>query len=91
MSGLDVIYGCLYGGAGAVLGVAYFLLLARTVHLHASQGASGLVIPLYFGRLAAAVVAFWLIAQQGALPLLSALAGFMIARFGVQHWVRIRG
>lgn len=81
----DLAEAALYAGAGVALGTVYFLLLARTARLHASQAAAGVVIPLYFARLGAAVAGFWLIAQQGALPLISALVGFLAARFLVQR------
>lgn len=84
ISPTDVV---LYLAAGAALGAAYFVLLLRTVRLHASQAAAIRIVPLYFMRLAAAVSAFWIIAQQGALPLLLALLGFLIARFVIQRWM----
>jgi F1F0 ATPase subunit 2 len=77
----------LYLTAGVALGAAYFVLLLRTVRLHASQAAAIRIIPLYFVRFAAAVSAFWIIAQQGAFPLLLALLGFLIARIVIQHWM----
>ena len=76
----------LYLTAGAALGAVYFVLLLRTVRLHASQGAAIRVMPLYIMRFAAAVSAFWIIAQQGALALLLALLGFLIARLVIQRW-----
>ena len=77
----------LYLTAGAALGAAYFVLLLRTVRLHASQAAAIRIIPLYIMRFAATVSAFWIIAQQGALPLLLTLLGFLIARLVIQRWV----
>jgi F1F0 ATPase subunit 2 len=73
--------------AGAALGAVYFSLLLRTVRLHASQAAAIYIIPLYFMRLAVAFAAFWIIAQQGALPLLLTLLGFLIARLVIQRWM----
>ncbi len=84
ISPTDVV---LYLTAGATLGAVYFVLLLRTVRLHTSQAAAIRIIPLYFMRLAAAVSAFWIIAQQGALPLLLALLGFLIARLVIQRWM----
>lgn len=75
-----------YFTAGAALGALYFVLLLRSVRLHAAQTAALRVAPLHFLRLAAAVSGFWLIAQRGALPLLFALLGFLLARFAVRHW-----
>jgi F1F0 ATPase subunit 2 len=83
ISPTDVV---LYLTAGAALGAVYFFLLLRTVRLHASQAAAIYIIPLYFMRFAAAVPAFWITAQQGALPLLLALLGFLTARLVIQRW-----
>lgn len=74
------IFYLLYFGAGLVLGAVYFHMLSRSVRLHASAGSLGRVLPLHLGRFAAAGAGFWLIAQQGAMPLLSALLGFLAAR-----------
>ena len=84
ISPLDLI---LYLAAGAALGAFYFTLLRRTVRLHAAGASVRSVLPLYILRLAAAVAGFWLIAQEGAWPLLLALAGFVIARLVVQYRV----
>jgi F1F0 ATPase subunit 2 len=87
MSWINPTEAALYLTAGAVLGSAYFLLLLRTVRLHASQAAAITIIGVYFMRFAAAVSVFWVIAQQGALPLLLALLGFLIARTAAQRWM----
>ena len=87
MSGINPTDVALYLTVGAALGGVYFLLLFRAVRLHASQVAAIRIIPLYIMRIAAAAVTFWIIAQQGALPLLFALLGFLIARFVIQHWM----
>ena len=87
MSWLSPTDVALYLTAGAVLGAVYFVLLLRAVRLHASQATAISIIPLYIMRFAAAVSAFWIIAQQGALPLLLALLGFLIARLVVQRWM----
>ncbi len=84
ISPTDVV---LYLMAGAALGAVYFALLLRTVRLHASQAAAIYIIPLNFMRLAVALAAFWIIAQQGALPLLLTLLGFLIARLVIQCWM----
>lgn len=78
----------LYLAAGGAVGTVYFISLLWTVRLHASQAAASRIIPLYLLRLAIAVLAFWLIAQQGALPLLLALLGFLLARVVVQRRTR---
>lgn len=76
----------LYLTAGAGLGAVYFYLLSRAVRQHATRGITFRIIPLYLLRIAAAAVAFWMIAQQGALPLLLALLGFLAARHAAQRW-----
>ena len=87
MSGISSTDIALYFTAGAALGAVYFLLLFRAVNLHASQVAAIRIIPLYIMRIAAAAAAFWIIAQQGALPLLFTLLGFLIARLVIQRWM----
>ena len=87
MSWLSPIDVALYLTAGAALGAIYFVLLLRAVRLHASQAAGICIVPLYLVRFAAAVSAFWIIAQQGALPLLLTLLGFLIARLVIQRWM----
>lgn len=87
MSWISPTDAVLYLTAGAALGAGYFILLLQTVRLHASQAAAIRVIPLYFVRFAAVVSAFWIIAQQGALPLLLTLLGFLIARLVIQRWM----
>ena len=85
MSWISPIGVVLYLTAGVVLGAVYFVLLLRTVRLHASQVTAIRIIPLYIMRFAAAVSAFWIIAQQGALPLFLTLLGFLIARIATQR------
>ena len=76
-----------YLAMGVALGAIYFLLLFRAVRLHASQAAATRIVPLYVLRFAVAISAFWVIAQQGAAPLLLGLLGFLIARLAGQRWV----
>lgn len=66
--------------AGAGLGAVYLALIGRSVAAVASdRPASGAV--LWFAlRLALAAGAFWVAAQSGAVALLSAMAGFLVAR-----------
>jgi len=73
---------------GAAAGALYFLLLYRTVQLHAAGAAVGRVLPLYLLRAVGALAVFWLIAREGAIPLLLALAGFLVARYAVQFLVK---
>lgn len=71
--------------AGAALGTVYFVLLLRTVRAYAGRATAGRIIAVSVARFAAAGAAFWVIAQQGAAPLLLALLGFLIARIVVQR------
>lgn len=86
MSGLGQFDVARYFVAGIALGAFYFILLLRTVRLHASQAAVSQIIPLYLLRFVMVVTTFWFIAQQGTAPLLLALLGFVMARFIIQHW-----
>ncbi len=83
MTGIDFYAAASYLVLGTALGAAYLLLLLRSVRLHACQAPAVRVAPLYLIRIGVAVSAFWLIAQQGALPLLLALLGFLAARTAV--------
>jgi len=74
-----------FAAAGAVVGALYFLLLYRTVQLHAAGAEAARVVPLYLLRAASAVAVFWVIAREGAIPLVMALAGFLVARYAAQH------
>jgi F1F0 ATPase subunit 2 len=78
----------LYLAAGVALGAVYFVLLLRTVHLYASQGAAVRFMALCVLRFATAASAFWVIAQRGAMPLLLALLGFLVARIAIQFWTK---
>lgn len=73
--------------AGAALGVFYFYVMYHAVRLHAAQAAASKIALLYLLRGGAALAVFWVIALQGALPLLLALLGFLLARFVAQRWV----
>ncbi len=70
---------------GAVAGLAYFLLLLRTIRWHAAGVRAGVILPFYLLRLGVVVLAFWVIAQEGALPLVLALLGFLAARSVIQR------
>jgi F1F0 ATPase subunit 2 len=75
----------LYLLAGCALGVFYFFAVFHTIRLHVAQAALSRIIPLYLLRGLIALGAFWFVAQQGALPLLILLLGFLGARFMVQR------
>jgi len=70
--------------AGCALGVFYFYAVFHTIRLHVAQAALSRIIPFYLLRGFIALGAFWFVAQQGALPLLLLLFGFLGARFVVQ-------
>ena len=68
------------GFAGLVYGIVHFAVLQRTVEL-CSAGRSRLAAAaLTLGRIAVAILFFSLAARLGALPLLSAFLGFLVAR-----------
>lgn len=71
----------LAGAAGFAFGLAYFALLGRNVALFLGGGGLAAATGLTLARLAAAVAVFALAARLGALPLLAALFGFLLARF----------
>jgi F1F0 ATPase subunit 2 len=78
----------LYLVVGVALGAAYFALLRREVELLFAQASAVSVIPLHLLRVGLAIVAFWAVAQQGALALLLALLGFLVARTAARRWLR---
>ena len=82
---IDATDVAVYVAAGAFVGAVYFLLLLWTVNVYTRQVVAVPVSSLYVARVAMAVSAFWMIAQQGAAPLLFALLGFLIARSVVQR------
>jgi F1F0 ATPase subunit 2 len=65
---------------GALLGAGYFAALKLNVERYLFGGSPGSAVALHLGRLLLAGVGFVLIAQAGAVPLLSALVGFLLAR-----------
>jgi F1F0 ATPase subunit 2 len=74
-----------YPLAGVALGGLYFVLVHRTARLHAAAGSAWRIIALYAVRFVLAITVFWAIAQQGAMPLLLTLAGFIVARMVVMR------
>lgn len=89
MSWQDAARLAFYLAAGSALGTVYFVLLLRTARLHAAQASASRIVPLYLVRIGTAVAVFWLIVQQGALPLLVALAGFLMTRMVFQRCVSV--
>jgi hypothetical protein len=66
--------------AGLVFGLGYFAALRRTLnHYGSGSGRLGLAA-LTLGRIAGATIFFILAARLGALPLLAAFLGFLMAR-----------
>lgn len=82
-----------YLALGAALGAGYFALLHRALRLFTAEGAAerpaggaaARFLAFYLLRFAAAGVVFYLVVQQGALPLLLSLLGFLLARFAGQR------
>jgi len=70
---------------GLLFGIVHFAALRRTVELYTHARGGFAATALTLGRVAAAVVLFSLTAKLGALPLLSALLGFLMAR-----WLALR-
>ena len=66
--------------AGLVFGIVHFALLRRAVDLCSVARGRLAAAALTLGRIAAAIVFFGLAARLGALPLLSAFLGFLLAR-----------
>lgn len=73
----------LFLAAGAALGMAYMAVLARSVAALVEDGGTGAAVLLTVTRIAVAVAAFWAAALAGAGPLLTMLAGFLLARSAV--------
>jgi hypothetical protein len=88
MTAIDTVQSLLYLTAGGVLGLVYFLLLHATLRLHTRRSDASILVILYVGRVGGAILAFWAVAQAGALPLLLALAGFLAARLAVSRMIR---
>lgn len=68
------------GLGGILFGLAYFAACRRSAGLFLRPGGRAAALALTLGRMACAVLLLWLAARQGALPLLAALAGFLVAR-----------
>jgi hypothetical protein len=66
--------------AGAVLGLAYFAILRRTVRIFVAGGGWLIPICLTLGRMVGMVLLLTVAARIGAAALLTAFLGFLIAR-----------
>lgn len=82
---MTLLTGLLWFVAGAGLGAVYLLLIGRTVAAIANKGGAGAAAWPLLLRVALAVGAFAVASGEGALPVVSMLAGFMVARgFGLR-------
>jgi hypothetical protein len=63
---------------GILFGAGYFALLRVEVGQVLRSAPARYAVMMHVLRIAAAVLAFWLIAQYGAIALLAALAGFTL-------------
>lgn len=77
-----------YAIAGVAVGAIFFGLLALALRRWGSDVKPLNVLVLFAVRFGGAAAVFWLIAHQGAGPLVAALAGFLVARFAVQRSLR---
>ena len=66
--------------AGFAFGLAYFIMLRRTVDLFATGRSRLMPAVLTVGRLGAAILFLTIAAKSGALPLLGGFMGFLLAR-----------
>lgn len=66
--------------AGLALGLVYFASLKRSVALFAGGKSWLAALALTLGRIGAAVALLYLAAKLGAVPLLGAFIGFLMAR-----------
>lgn len=82
---MRIVDGALYALIGAMLGGAYFFLLFNAMRLHLGQVATIRIVPLHLIRFGLALAIFWVIVQQGAIPLLLTFIGFLAARFWAQR------
>lgn len=79
----------LYAMVGAIAGVIFFALLILALRRLGGEVRPVHLVMLFAVRFAGIAALFWLIAQQGAVALIAALAGFLLARFAVQRSLRL--
>jgi F1F0 ATPase subunit 2 len=75
-----------YAVVGLAAGLAYFAVLRVNVRLYVDGSSSWCPLILHGVRIAVAVGLFWILAIQGAAPMLAGLAGFVTARFVALRW-----
>jgi hypothetical protein len=80
MSGAGLTFASAWAAAGFGLGVGYFAALRRSVELYRTGGTHLVPTGLTLGRIAGAILFFGLAVRFGALSLLAALLGFLLAR-----------
>lgn len=79
------------GGAGFAVGLAYFAALKWTVRLYGSPDGSFAAAALTIGRLVGVAILLVLAAKLGAVALLAAFLGFLVARSVALHRARRAG
>lgn len=77
--------------AGLVVGLGYFAALRRTVQLYGAEGNRLAPAVLTVGRIAGAAAFLIVAARLGAVPLLAAFSGFLLARAIALRAVRRAG
>lgn len=80
MKGFLVVQIIAFATFGGLLGFAYLAALGLNVRLYFEAGTGWLALLIHTTRLLATGVALTLCARQGALPLLSSVAGFQIMK-----------
>jgi N-ATPase, AtpR subunit len=80
MSDAGLVFTSAWAAAGFGFGVGYFAALRWSVGLYRGGGARLVPVALTLGRIAGAIFFFGLAGRFGALPLLAALLGFLLAR-----------
>ena len=75
--------------AGFAFGLAYFIMLRRTVDLFATGRSRLMPAVLTVGRLGAAILFLAIAAKSGALPLLGGFMGFLLARAAALRALRV--
>jgi N-ATPase, AtpR subunit len=81
MTPLDVLAVAPFGAIGLALGLAHFAGLRRDAGRYLARGVRAGIVAGHAARLVASAAVLVLVARSGAVPLLAALAGFLVARF----------
>jgi hypothetical protein len=75
-----IVMALAFAGMGAGAGYLHLMLLSWNIRALLGQTRAAFAIVVSLGRGAVTVAAFSMAALQGALPLVAALVGFLIAR-----------